>query len=106
MEKTKKNKSGMPLGERMLRLLTDEQTGAAIILAVVVLILAFTADNFLSTRNLTNLLRYASFYVMVGVGVLVIFRSGAMDLSLARRWACPASWRPCWLSGGCRSGSS
>ena len=82
MEKTKKNKSGMPLGERMLRLLTDEQTGAAIILAVVVLILAFTADNFLSTRNLTNLLRYASFYVMVGVGVLVIFRSGAMDLSL------------------------
>ncbi|MBC5581872.1 ABC transporter permease [Anaerofilum sp. BX8] len=82
MEKTKKNKSSMSLGERFLRLLTDEQTGAAIILAVVVLILALTADNFLSTRNLTNLLRYASFYVMVGVGVLVIFRSGAMDLSL------------------------
>lgn len=69
-------------GQKAVGLLTDERTGAALILIVVVLVLSIATDKFLTYRNLTNLLRYASFYIMVAVGVLVLFRSGEMDLSL------------------------
>jgi len=78
MEQKEKNS----FGKLAFKLLTDEHTGAALILAVVVIILTLATDNFLTYRNLMNLLRYASFYVMVAVGVLVLFRSGEMDLSL------------------------
>ena len=75
-----KNKN--TLGRRITAALTDERAGAVIILALVILILSFLAENFLSLRNIKNLLRYTAFYVMVGMGVLINLRSGNMDMSL------------------------
>ncbi len=64
-------------------LITNESIGALLIWLVVVLVLIITTgDTFLTTRNFINLSRYASFYVMVGLGVLIIFTGGGMDLSL------------------------
>ena len=64
-------------------ILTNESIGAFLIWLCIVLILSvWKGDTFLTMRNAMNLGRYASFYVMVGLGVLMIFMSGGMDMSL------------------------
>ena len=76
---TKKN----PAKSFLRMLLTNDSAGAVLIwLVIAVILIIVTGDTFLTTRNFTNLSRYMSFYIMVGLGVLMIFMSGGMDMSL------------------------
>lgn len=40
-----------------------------------------TPDKFLQFINLRNVVRFASFYIIVGVGTLIVFMAGEMDMS-------------------------
>ena len=65
------------------KFLTNDSAGAVLIwLIIAVILIIVTGDTFLTMRNFRNLSRYMSFYIMVGLGVLMIFMSGGMDMSL------------------------
>lgn len=65
------------------KFLTNDSAGAVLIWIIIAIILIIvTGDTFLTMRNFRNLSRYMSFYIMVGLGVLMVFMSGGMDMSL------------------------
>ncbi len=65
----------------VLKFLTNDKVGALLILIVMFIILGTVNRTFFSARNLMNLLRYASPYIIVGSGVLAVMMSGGMDMS-------------------------
>lgn len=77
MEKTK-----LSAGSRVRRILTNETIGAALIWILMLIILTIAAENFLSLRNFLNLFRFASFYMITGMGVFTVLMAGAMDMSV------------------------
>jgi len=66
---------------KIVKLLTSETVGPALILIVIFAGLSISADGFLSFRNMINFWRYDAFYIMVVMGILVLFTAGTMDLS-------------------------
>lgn len=66
---------------KILKLITSESIGPALILALIFIVLSVTADGFFSVRNMINFWRYDAFYIMVVMGILVLFTAGTMDLS-------------------------
>lgn len=64
------------------KLMRDDRTSPIILLVVSVLFLCITTpDTFLTYINLRNVIRFSSFYIVVGVGTLIVFMAGEMDLS-------------------------
>ena len=64
------------------RLLRDDRTSPILLLVLAVLFLCIvTPDKFLQFINLRNVVRFASFYIIVGVGTLIVFMAGEMDMS-------------------------
>lgn len=64
------------------RLLRDDRTSPIILLVISVLFLCIsTPDTFLTYINLRNVIRFSSFYIVVGVGTMIVFMAGEMDLS-------------------------
>lgn len=64
------------------RLLRDDRTSPMALLIISVIFLCIvTPETFLTYINLRNVIRFASFYVIVGVGTLIVFMSGEMDMS-------------------------
>lgn len=64
------------------RLLRDDRTSPILLLVLAVLFLYIvTPDKFLQFINLRNVVRFASFYIIVGVGTLIVFMAGEMDMS-------------------------
>jgi ribose transport system permease protein len=51
-------------------------------LALVILFLVFTERNFLSAQNITNVLRGASFLMIVAAGQMLVMIVGGLDLSI------------------------
>ena len=71
---TEKKKLGAKIDIRMLTM----------VLVLIILWIAFTATtggNFLTTRNLSNLLRQAAFTGIMGVGMTLVIVTGGIDLS-------------------------
>jgi ribose/xylose/arabinose/galactoside ABC-type transport system permease subunit len=52
------------------------------LLVLAVLVFSSLSDNFLTTRNLTNVARQSSYLAMVSMGQLVILLTGGLDLSV------------------------
>lgn len=69
-------------GKKALRILISDKYGAMIIVILFVIILALSTSNFLTFGNITTLLRQSSFYVMVVLGLLLVFMGGGIDLSV------------------------
>lgn len=77
------NNKSIQKGFSLKRLLVNESMGALLIWAVIAIVLiCVTGDTFLTLRNFINLSRFTSFYIMVGLGVLMVFMGGNMDMSL------------------------
>ena len=82
--------------------------GIVLILAVVMLVLTFTAHNFLTIDNLTNVVRQSSIVGLVAVGMTFVMITAGIDLSVgsvvgsrafSRRWPLPPQGTPsCSLS--------
>src|SRR6056297_1998329 len=58
------------------------QNKIIIILALLVIVLSFTSDIFLTSRNLINILRQISVTAIVAVGFTLMLISGGIDLSI------------------------
>lgn len=68
--------------ETVRKLLRDDRTSPIVLLLISVIFLCITTpDTFLTYINLRNVIRFASFYIIVGVGTLIVFMAGEMDMS-------------------------
>lgn len=77
MKKEKKVNAGSVIK----KILASDKYGALLIVVLMSIIMIFLSDSFLTKNNLMNLLRQASFYVMIACGMLIVFMSGEIDLS-------------------------
>jgi len=59
-----------------------QEVALAICLIAVLAFFSLTADNFLSTRNFTNVLGQASLALIAGIGCAIVFISGEVDISI------------------------
>jgi ribose/xylose/arabinose/galactoside ABC-type transport system permease subunit len=57
-------------------------TGVLVLLVFVVLATALLRPNFVESLNLYNVLRWSSFYALIGIGVAVVIITGGIDLSI------------------------
>lgn len=62
--------------------------GLFVVFCVLFVLFAVIADGFLSTRNLINILKQASVYGIMCVGVTIVMVSGGMDMSVGGQIAC------------------
>ena len=74
--------------KRMLfRVLRGRETGVLLALIVLVIALAFLAENFLSMRNILSILRAVSFEGIAALGMMLVMITGGLDLSIASNMA-------------------
>ncbi len=78
MEEVKRERH---VGKAIVRFLTNDKIGALLILVVMFIILTIMSRNFMTLRNILNLFRYSSPYIICGCGVLAVLMSGGMDMS-------------------------
>ena len=64
------------------KILSVKESGAALPLVILVIVVAFVNRNFFGIFNLMDILRTASFYLIVAVPVTFLMSAGGMDLSL------------------------
>lgn len=62
--------------------------GLFVVFVILFVMFAFIADGFLNTRNLINILKQASVYGIMCVGVTIVMVSGGMDMSVGGQIAC------------------
>ena len=66
----------------LARMLRRQEVALLVCLALVMAFFSFTAENFLSVRNLTNVLGQASLPLIAGIGCAIVFISGEVDISI------------------------
>lgn len=64
------------------RIFHRQEVALLVCLIVVLVFFSLTADNFLSARNITNVLGQASLPLIAGIGCAVVFISGEVDISI------------------------
>ena len=62
--------------------LSQKEAGAAIPLIILMVIVSFVNKNFFGLNNLMDVLRTASFWIMIAVPVTFLLCAGGIDLSL------------------------
>ena len=62
--------------------------GLFVVFVVLFVLFACIADGFLNTKNLINILKQASVYGVMCVGVTIVMVSGGMDMSVGGQIAC------------------
>ncbi len=78
--KSKEKKSGFK--DFCKRAMRDDRTSPVILFLVAIIFLCITTPNtFLQFTNIRNVVRFSSFYIIVGIGTLIVFMAGEMDLS-------------------------
>lgn len=75
MNKTKKKTNPV------IALIANDKIGGFMILLGLCIILSLASPMFYSTANITNLMRQSSWYLMIGMGMLMCFITGNIDLS-------------------------
>ena len=63
-------------------LLSKKESGAVIPLVILMVAVAFVNQNFFGINNLMDVLRTASFWIIIGVAVTFLMSSGGFDLSI------------------------
>lgn len=66
----------------LARIFGRQEVALLVCLMIVLAFFSFTADNFFSTRNITNVLGQASLALIAGIGCAVVFISGEVDISI------------------------
>ena len=66
----------------LARLFARQELALAVCLVLVLVFFSVTVDNFLSVRNLTNVLGQASLPLIAGIGCAIVFISGEVDISI------------------------
>ena len=59
-----------------------QELALLICLLLVIAFFSFTAENFFSVRNMTNVLGQASLALIAGIGCAIVFISGEVDISI------------------------
>ncbi|TIU55679.1 MAG: ABC transporter permease, partial [Mesorhizobium sp.] len=73
----------MKAGPSMLaRLFARQELALLLCLILVIAFFSFTAENFFSVRNMTNVLGQASLALTAGIGCAIVFMSGEVDISI------------------------
>ena len=70
------------ISQNLLKLITNETLGAIFIVIIIAVIMIAGTDSFLTIRNITNVLRVASFYIIVAMGSMLVIIIGQLDLSV------------------------
>jgi len=77
MEKTEKSsKSGISFLKKL-----NQKAGIIVILLIMCIILSIVTNNFLTSRNLINILRQISFYCIIGLGSMMVIVTCGIDMS-------------------------
>lgn len=79
----------MPLGKRIVRWL-KRNVGCIVMLLVIVVFLSIRTETFLTTRNITNVIRQISTTIYTAAAVTMIFIVGGIDLSIGSTMAAGA----------------
>ena len=66
----------------LARMLRRQEVALLVCLALVMAFFSLTAENFLSVRNITNVLGQASLPLIAGIGCAIVFISGEVDISI------------------------
>lgn len=66
----------------LARLLKRQEMALFLCLVLVIAFFSFTAENFLSVRNMTNVFGQASLALTAGIGCAIVFISGEVDISI------------------------
>lgn len=66
----------------LARIFRRQEVALLVCLIVVLAFFSFTADNFFSARNITNVLGQASLPLIAGIGCALVFISGEVDISI------------------------
>jgi ribose/xylose/arabinose/galactoside ABC-type transport system permease subunit len=66
----------------LARLVARQEIALLLCLILVIAFFSFTAENFFSVRNMTNVLGQASLALIAGIGCAVVFISGEVDISI------------------------
>ncbi|MDR3372126.1 MAG: ABC transporter permease [Ancalomicrobiaceae bacterium] len=64
------------------RLIARQEVAVLVCLLALLVFFSVSAENFLSTRNITNVLGQASLALIAGIGCAVVFISGEVDISI------------------------
>ena len=83
MNGTGMNDTGRPLRQRLRTAILFGDAGVLPLLFVILIVmLALTQPSFLSTQNIVNVLRNASFLIVAGSGQMLVLIVGGLDLSI------------------------
>jgi len=66
----------------LLGLITNESLGSAFLVLLMAVIMTISSDTFLTSRNILNVLRQSSFYIIAALGILCVIIAGGLDLSV------------------------
>src|SRR5215208_7674474 len=66
----------------LVRLFVRQEIALLVCLFLVIAFFSFTAENFFSVRNITNVLGQASLALTAGIGCAIVFISGEVDISI------------------------
>ena len=66
----------------LARLFARQEIALLVCLILVIAFFSFTAENFFSVRNMTNVLGQASLALIAGIGCAIVFISGEVDISI------------------------
>lgn len=83
MGKTRQLDSDSEKRNTLLKLFMKREATLIIIILVIVCVLSFTTNTFLSTTNIFNVIRQFSLLVIVAIGETLVLVSGGIDLSVA-----------------------
>ena len=64
----------------LARLMRHQEMALLLCLVLVIAFFSFTAENFFSVRNMTNVLGQASLALTAGIGCAIVFISGEVDI--------------------------
>ena len=71
-----------PTASLLTRLMQRQEVALLICLLAVMAFFSVTAENFLSVRNVTNVLGQASLALIAGIGCAIVFIGGEVDISI------------------------
>lgn len=66
----------------IVQLFRRQEVALLVCLILVIAFFSFTAENFFSVRNMTNVLGQASLALIAGIGCAIVFISGEVDISI------------------------
>ena len=78
----KNNETAAPLAVKAKKKIDRQLLGLLIFVIVMMVVMSFLSDSFLSVSNLTNVFRQSVFIMLLGFGMTFVLTTGGIDLSV------------------------